>query len=87
VARVDPRLEAVRARRRSSEPLVRAVELATPAQTRVAGGHPWNLPVIRALGDGLALHPKVTFLVGENGSGKSGFLADRERILATLLSD
>jgi predicted ATPase len=74
VARVDPRLEAVRARQRSSEPLVRAVELATPPQAAVAGEHPWNLPVIRALGEGLALHPKVTFLVGANGSGKSTLL-------------
>jgi len=34
-------------------------------------GFPFELPTIRALRDGLALHPKVTFLVGENGSGKS----------------
>jgi predicted ATPase len=74
MARVDPRLEAVRARQRSREPLVRAIELATPLESGVVGEHPWNLPVIRALGDGLALHPKVTFLVGENGSGKSTLL-------------
>ncbi len=74
MARLDPRLEAVRARQRSREPLVRSIELATPAETGAAGEHPWNLPVIRALGEGLALHPKVTFLVGENGSGKSTLL-------------
>jgi predicted ATPase len=32
--------------------------------------YPFNLPAIRSL-DTLALHPKVTFLVGENGAGKS----------------
>jgi predicted ATPase len=74
VARVDPRLEAVRARQRSVEPLVRTIELAAPPQSGLAGEHPWNLPVITALGAGLALHPKVTFLVGENGSGKSTLL-------------
>jgi predicted ATPase len=74
VARVDPRLAEVRARQRSREPLVRAVELATPPEPAVAGEHPWNLPVIRALEEGLSLHPKVTYLVGENGSGKSTLL-------------
>jgi predicted ATPase len=48
--------------------------LATPPEPSVAGEHPWNLPVIRALEDGIALHPKVTYLVGENGSGKSTLL-------------
>jgi predicted ATPase len=32
-----------------------------------------NLPVIKAI-DRLALHPKVTFFIGENGSGKSTLL-------------
>ncbi len=31
--------------------------------------YPFSLPVIRQL-DTLELHPAVTFLVGENGSGK-----------------
>ena len=35
--------------------------------------YPFNLPVIKKL-QSLALHPKVTFLVGENGSGKSTIL-------------
>ncbi|AGA67919.1 putative ATPase [Desulfitobacterium dichloroeliminans LMG P-21439] len=35
--------------------------------------YPFNLPVLRDL-DTLSLHPKVTFLVGENGSGKSTVL-------------
>jgi len=35
--------------------------------------YPFSLPAVRAL-DELALHPKVTFFVGENGSGKSTLL-------------
>ena len=35
--------------------------------------YPWNIPAVRAL-DGLGFHPDVTFLVGENGSGKSTVL-------------
>ena len=35
--------------------------------------YPFALPVIRAL-HSLALHPKVTFLLGENGAGKSTLL-------------
>lgn len=35
--------------------------------------YPFCLPVIRSL-DNLDFHPKVTFIVGENGSGKSTFL-------------
>lgn len=38
-----------------------------------ANRFPYNLPVVRNLGK-LALHPKVTFLVGENGTGKSTLL-------------
>jgi predicted ATPase len=34
---------------------------------------PFTLPVVRSL-DRLAMHPKVTFFVGENGSGKSTLL-------------
>jgi predicted ATPase len=36
--------------------------------------HPFSIPAIRALERGLELHPKVTFLVGENGTGKSTLL-------------
>ena len=47
-------------------------------------GFPFELPTIRALRDGLALHPKVTFLVGENGSGKSTLVnAHCQFIIAT----
>jgi predicted ATPase len=35
--------------------------------------YPFNLPALRNL-DRLRFHPKVTFLVGENGSGKSTIL-------------
>jgi predicted ATPase len=32
---------------------------------------PFSIPAVRALTSGLTFHPEVTFLVGENGSGKS----------------
>jgi predicted ATPase len=35
------------------------------------GAFPFALPAVAALEDGLELHPEVTCLVGENGSGKS----------------
>ena len=35
--------------------------------------YPFNLPAIKNL-DSLSFHPKVTFIVGENGSGKSTIL-------------
>lgn len=38
-----------------------------------AGRFPYTLPAVRGL-TRLAFHPKVTFLVGENGSGKSTIL-------------
>jgi len=56
------------------EPLVRRVRLAPPQPGEARDGYPWTLPVARALADGLALHPRVTYLVGENGSGKSTLL-------------
>jgi predicted ATPase len=36
--------------------------------------YPFSIPSVRALESGLGLHPKVTFFVGENGSGKSTVL-------------
>ena len=36
--------------------------------------YPFSIPAIRALERGLELHPKVPFLVGENGSGKPTLL-------------
>lgn len=35
--------------------------------------YPYNLPCVRSI-ERLAVHPKVTFFVGENGSGKSTLL-------------
>ncbi|YCM43125.1 AAA family ATPase [Verrucomicrobiaceae bacterium 227] len=35
---------------------------------------PFSVPSIRSLEGGMKLHPKVTFLVGENGMGKSTLL-------------
>ncbi len=34
-------------------------------------GYPWELPAVAALAHGIALDPKVTYLIGENGAGKS----------------
>jgi predicted ATPase len=37
-------------------------------------GYPFSIPAIRGLEGGVELHPKVTYLVGENGMGKSTLL-------------
>ncbi len=37
-------------------------------------GFPLNLPVVKELVDTLHFHPNVTYIVGENGMGKSTFL-------------
>jgi predicted ATPase len=56
------------------EAFVRSVRLLpAPGEERI--GHPWDLPAIAQLADGLELHPQVTYLIGENGSGKSSLLA------------
>lgn len=57
-----------------NDALVRAVELQPPVAGEIRTGYPWNLPVVRGLADGLALNPAVTYLIGENGSGKSTVL-------------
>lgn len=36
-----------------------------------ARGHPLSIPAVAALVQGLCLHARATFLVGENGTGKS----------------
>ena len=51
---------------------IRSIELQRDKITSFSK-HPFNLPVIREL-SGLELHPKVTFFVGENGTGKSTIL-------------
>jgi predicted ATPase len=45
---------------------------AQPGEERA--GYPWDLPAVGALESGLALSPGVTYLIGENGSGKSTVL-------------
>lgn len=56
----------------SAEPLVRSASLADVKDG--GAGHPWDLPLIGALQAGIELHPKVTYLIGENGTGKSTLL-------------
>jgi predicted ATPase len=51
-----------------AEPLLRAV--AVREDVREPGRWPWTVPVLHSL-ERLELHPGVTFLVGENGTGKS----------------
>lgn len=51
--------------------LVRSVELIPPEPEERRDGYPWTLPAVAALAGGLALDPKVTYLIGENGTGKS----------------
>jgi predicted ATPase len=53
------------------DPFVRSVELLPPDQGERRGGYPWSLPAVAAIADGLALDPKVTYVIGENGTGKS----------------
>ena len=48
------------------------VQLRREAVTSL-NDYPFSLPIVPAL-DGLKLHPKVTFFVGENGAGKSTLL-------------
>ena len=50
------------------EPLLRAVVVRE--DVRQPDRWPWSVPVLRSL-ERLELHPGVTFLVGENGTGKS----------------
>jgi predicted ATPase len=57
-----------------AEPFVKSVRLV-PACDEARVGHPWDLPAISQLAEGLELHPKVTYLIGENGSGKSSLLS------------
>jgi len=45
-----------------------------PPSSELSEAHPYNLPAVQALARGLSLTSPVTFLVGENGSGKSTIL-------------
>ena len=62
------------ARKRSSQPgpYLQHLELI-PKRIKDASVYPFSLPAVRQLLK-LVFHPKVTFLVGENGSGKSTIL-------------
>jgi predicted ATPase len=53
----------------SAMPFLSRLQVDTPGED-----YPFSIPAIRALERGLELHPKVTFLVGENGTGKSTLL-------------
>jgi predicted ATPase len=55
------------------EPLLRDVRL-DEGRITAPDAFPFALPAVRALREELAFHPQVTFLVGENGSGKSTIL-------------
>ena len=55
------------------EPLLRDVQLDEGRITDLAA-FPFALPAVQALLKALVFHPQVTFLVGENGSGKSTIL-------------
>jgi predicted ATPase len=61
-----------RKREASSEPPLRAVSLALGEDTS-PDSFPFSIPALRELGT-LDLAQPVTFLVGENGSGKSTFI-------------
>jgi predicted ATPase len=55
------------------EALLRDVQL-DPGRIPDRSAFPFQLPAVAALSEPLAFHPQVTFLVGENGSGKSTIL-------------
>jgi len=52
-------------------PFIHSLEIDNPCSNN---GFPFSVPAIKALDGPLKLHPKVTFLVGENGMGKSTLL-------------
>jgi predicted ATPase len=49
---------------------IRAAKLDAPEDSGLTE-YPWNIPAIRGLTESLEFQSPVTFLVGENGSGKS----------------
>jgi predicted ATPase len=57
-----------------NEAFLKSVELLEGHTARERAGYPWQLPAIAQLADGLALDPHVTYLIGENGTGKSTLL-------------
>lgn len=57
---------------RRSEQYIRSLEL-NRAEVPSFNEYPFNLATVRKL-EILSFHPRVTFIVGENGSGKSTIL-------------
>lgn len=63
-----------RSRRQPSPgPFVAELQVASDADTGEEVEYPMDIPAVAGMGV-LAIHPAVTFLVGENGSGKSTIL-------------
>jgi predicted ATPase len=54
----------------TADPLLREIRLRG-GDVRDPAAFPFTLPAVRALAEPLSFHPQVTFLIGENGSGKS----------------
>jgi predicted ATPase len=55
----------------SANGFIRAIE-AVPERGEIdLDVYPWNLPAVEALLDGVSLNSGATYLVGENGTGKS----------------
>ncbi len=54
-----------------SQGFVRSVQLLEPPDGQTRAGYPWDLPAVASLAGGLDLDPKLTYLIGENGIGKS----------------
>jgi predicted ATPase len=57
-----------------AEALIKEIQLPPPGEGERRDGYPWELPAVLGIADGVALHPSVTYFVGENGSGKSTLL-------------
>ncbi len=57
---------------RRNEPFLLRVQL-NRERIKDPLAYPFAIPAVKAA-DGLALHPRVTYFVGENGSGKSTLL-------------
>ena len=62
----------MRKQRSTPGPYLRAVEL-DDSRIENFNRYPFHLPVVRGLGR-LEFHPRVTYLIGENGTGKSTLL-------------